>query len=127
MRINLVFIICCLRYRLVRYRKAVGSNWCTCSLRTPGSDFCMPPCQTSVRDCIKTNVFMFCLWQDHGLIINPEDRSLNLIKPPDWVLPHPDNESLTLARAVLLRHLDSLHTLPFCVRTGPHLNINYKS
>ena len=67
MRINLVFIICCLRYRLVPYRKAVGSSWRTCSLPTPGSDFYIPPCQTSVRGRIKTNVFIFMArpWPDY--------------------------------------------------------------
>ena len=29
-----------------------------------------------------------------------EDRNLNLMKPPDWILPDPDNESLTLVRTV---------------------------
>ena len=61
--------------------------------------------------------------KDPGLIINPEDSGLNLIVPRDWVLPDPDNEALTLARAVLLRHVDSSKTIPFCSGTGPHLTI----
>ena len=45
------------------------------------------------------------------------------MKPPDWVLPDPDNESLTLAWTVLLRHLDSFKTIPFCSGTGAHLTL----
>ena len=65
--------------------------------------------------------FLFVYDKDPGLIINPEDRGLNLIVSRHWVLPHPDNESLTLARAVLLRHVDSSKTIPFCSGTGSHL------
>ena len=52
-----------------------------------------------------------------------EDRSLNLKKSRDWVFPDPDNQSLTLVGAVLLRHPDSVHTLPFCLGTGAHLTL----
>ena len=57
-------------------------------------------------------LYIYVYGKDHGLIIHihPEDRSLNLIKPRDWILPDPDNESLALVRAVLLSHPDSSQT-----------------
>ena len=61
---------------------------------------------------LQSSGFLHNSHQDHGLIIHihPEDRSLNLIKPRDWILPDPDNESLALVRAVLLSHPDSSPT-----------------
>ena len=45
------------------------------------------------------------------------------MKPPDWVLPHPDNESLTLVRAVLPRHPDSSQTSFSFSGTGSNLTL----
>ena len=63
------------------------------------------------RSEIRTEILSKTNVKDPGLIINLEERSLNLMKPHDWVLPDPHNESLALVGTVLLRHPDSSETL----------------
>ena len=53
-----------------------------------------------------------------------EDRSLNLKKSRDWVFPDPDNQSLTLVGAVLLRHPDIFHTSKIFMGAGLHLTLS---